>query len=184
MLRRFSFISIEVESMELIEHRKNKIEQAKLFIDKQCTDYFILFFYFKWICSYIYLRNIYTKTFKVKNLFYYQNKKVYSFFKLTELKIKDHLIIIHGSEIPYEYLISFNGDEECLCLRFFATTKVYSKKLQIEPCDNIIFIMLCFESKEICTQVKLLITRCMYYHIKYNKINENVLDYYIKFEKR
>ena len=179
MIRKSSFISIEVESMELIEHRKNKIEQAKLIINqnKQFTNYFILFFYFKWICHYFY-----EKSFYIKNMCFKTTDRYTPFYKLTQLVIKDHLIIIHGSEIPYEHIISFNIMKECLCLRVFAKMKV-GKRLYFEPCEEIMHIMLCFQSPEICKQVSTIITRCMYYHIKYNKINENVVDYYIKLEK-
>ena len=35
MLRNLSFTSIEIESPEMIEYRKNKLEQAKVLIDKK-----------------------------------------------------------------------------------------------------------------------------------------------------
>ncbi len=183
MLRRFSFISIEVETMELIENRKNKLEKAITIIDKSKENYFILFFYFKLICSYLYVKNVYSKQFLVKNFYYFQ-EKYYSFFKPTLLEITDTHIVINSSIIPYEYIISYNNVDECLCLRLFVCTKVNSKKLEFYPSNNVMYIMLCFTSKEISKEIATLIRKCMYYHIKYNKINENALDYYTELEKQ
>ena len=84
-------------------------------------------------------------------------KKVYK-----NLTLYDNGIEIKNSFIPYEYIVSFN-DESIILLA----------DENLKPADSLIKIKL---KEENCSLVKI-IKNNMYYHLKYNKVNLEMLTY-------
>jgi len=84
-------------------------------------------------------------------------KKVYK-----NLTLYDDGIEIKNSFIPYEYIVSFN-DESIILLA----------DKNLKPADSLIKFKL---KEENCSLVKI-IKNNMYYHLKYNKVNLEMLTY-------
>ena len=185
--RRPSFITVQIEDMENLELRKKRLDSALVKIDKESVlnDMIILYYnLLKLICGYIYISTIYIKTFKILQLNVYANDTIYRFYKDMFLKINDDKMFINVSEVPYEYIITFVCNEEYIFMELFAKTKVIDKKLKLLPSDKKIQLILRFASKELATKICQLMRQNMYYHIKYNKIDENVIDYFMELEKQ
>ena len=160
---------------------------SKQFIDKESVLNDIIILYYnllKLICGYIYISTIYIKTFKILQINVYANDTIYRFYKDMFLKINDDKMFINVSEVPYEYIITFVCNEEYIFMELFARTKVIDKKLKLLPSDKKIQLILRFASKELATKISQLMRQNMYYHIKYNKIDENVIDYFMELEKQ
>ena len=185
--RRPSFITVQIEDMENLELRKKRLDLALVKIDKESVLNDIIILYYnllKLICGYIYISTIYIKTFKILQINVYANDTIYRFYKDMFLKINDDKMFINVSEVPYEYIITFVCNEEYIFMELFARTKVIDKKLKLLPSDKKIQLILRFASKELATKISQLMRQNMYYHIKYNKIDENVIDYFMELEKQ
>jgi hypothetical protein len=173
--------------MENLDLRKKRLDSALVKIDKESVlnDMIILYYnLLKLICGYIYISTIYIKTFKILQLNVYANDTIYRFYKDMFLKINDDKMFINVSQVPYEYIITFVCNEEYIFMELFAKTKVIDKKLKLLPSDKKIQLILRFASKELATKICQLMRQNMYYHIKYNKIDENVIDYFMELEKQ
>jgi hypothetical protein len=182
-----SFITVQIEDMENLDLRKKRLDSALVKIDKESVlnDMIILYYnLLKLICGYIYISTIYIKTFKILQLNVYANDTIYRFYKDMFLKINDDKMFINVSQVPYEYIITFVCNEEYIFMELFAKTKVIDKKLKLLPSDKKIQLILRFASKELATKICQLMRQNMYYHIKYNKIDENVIDYFMELEKQ
>ena len=90
--------------------------------------------------------------------------KKYFFYKkvFKEMTLYDCGIEIKNSFIPYEYIVSFN-DESIILLA----------DKNLKPADSLIKFKL---KEENCSLVKI-IKNNMYYHLKYNNVNLEMLTY-------
>lgn len=185
--RRLSFITVQIEDMNIIELKQKKMNRALCIIDRDTTvfnDVLTLYYNFlKQICAYLYINNIFSKTFKVFQYNIYANNNIYRYFKNVFLRINDSTLFIGNSEIPYEYIILFNSKEEYIYIELFGSVKFVDKKIKIIPDDKKISLIVRFPTKDISRKVCEAIKRNMYYHIKHNKINEQVIEYFAELEK-
>jgi hypothetical protein len=90
-------------------------------------------------------------------------------------KITEKGIFINESFISYEYIITFKTSVNELFIQLFGTIEK-NENLTIKPSKNIINVVVKFQKNQngIVENIK----RNMYYHIKYNKINEDAIDYF------
>ncbi len=186
--KRISFITIQIEDMEMLELRKSRLENAVVKINKEGVLNDLLIFYYnflKIVFGYIHVSNIYNKTFKVLQLrVNVSSDKVYYFYKDIYITIYDNKLFINVSEIPYEYIITFTSRNEFIFMELFATTKVVDKKLKFILSDKKISVILRFMDSNKASIFCKLLRQNMYYHIKYNKIDETVIDYFVELEKK
>ena len=186
--KRISFITIQIEDMETLELRKSRLENAVVRINKEGILNDLLIFYYnvlKMVFGYIHVSTIYTKTFKVLQLkVTLSDDKHYYFYKDIYLSIYDNKLFINVSEIPYEYIITFTSRNQFIFMELFATTKVVDKKLKFVLSDKKISVILRLVDSKEATKICKLLRQNMYYHIKYNKIDENVIDYFVELEKK
>jgi hypothetical protein len=169
------FIVIEIESIESMNYRKSRIEYAinKINQDYNLFDKIKIFYYnlLKWILNLLRINYVYTKTFKIKQINVNEIKIENSMlFKITEKGI-----FINESFISYEYIITFKTNVNELFIQLFGTIEK-NENLIIKPSKNIITVVVKFQKNQngIVENIK----RNMYYHIKYNKINEDAIDYF------
>ena len=129
---------------------------------------FIFYLYIRWVLSYIlnYCKVVPVKSIKYNNLVYF----------CKTILIKSNGIELNNFHIPYENILTFKRENNDIILFIFAkiseTLELSSTICEINiECEKI--------NDDIIDDIK----RNMYYHIKYNKINENVIDVYLKDKK-
>jgi len=110
----------------------------------------------------------YYKAIPVKSIKY--NSEIYDNTK--KILITSTGIDLIKFHIPYENILIFGKENNNIVMNIFA--KINESNL--EPSSNICKITINFEklNDSIMNDIK----KNMYYHIKYNKINQNVIDYY------
>jgi hypothetical protein len=125
--------------------------------------FFIFYLFIRWLFSMSYYKAIPVKSIKYNSEIYDNTKKIL----ITSTGID--LIKFH---IPYENILIFGKENNNIVMNIFA--KINESNL--EPSSNICKITINFEklNDSIMGDIK----KNMYYHIKYNKINQNVIDYY------
>jgi len=188
--KRRSFTVVEIESMEVINQKKNSMNRALRIINSQQTKTgFILIVYYniiKQVINYIHLltflkitiNDIYYKKFHIDQTKFFYNDRGFYYKKTLNLYMYDNGIIINNIYISYEYIISFgifDTDGYIVKIRVFANLTNINGRLQLELTNGIVDILfLCDDGFKICTLLK----KNMYYHIKYNKLNDDVINYY------
>jgi len=112
-------------------------------------------------------------------VFLYNNKDHLS-KNTREIKITDHGINVNDFNIPYEYLLTISRElnmlnENVIIISFLGKITEENESIKIELCNDITKILL-FTDKN--CKFNNMIVRNMFYHIKYNKINFEVIDYF------
>jgi hypothetical protein len=188
--KRRSFIIVEIESMEIINTKKECIEKAIQIINNDQTklQYALILYYniFKQFLLYFYnftyikvcMNDICYKKFYLKKIKFNYNDHVYSFKKSLEFYIYDNCICINNFnnfKIPYEYITSFKSFDNIICIQILGTIDNIDNNIKIKLSNGIINIYcICDNSYKIFKHLK----KNMYYHIKYNKIEDEVITYY------
>lgn len=169
------FIIIQIESIEIMNYRKSRVEYAINRINQDYTflDKIKIFYYnlFKWILNKLWINYIYTKTFKIKEL----NINDLKINKCLLFKITEKGIYINESFISYEYIITFKTKVNELFIQLFGSVETIDDNLIIKPSKSIVNVVVKFQKKQNVVEN---IKKNMYYHIKYNKINEDAIDYF------
>ena len=191
LYKRRSFTIVEIESMEVINIKKIKIDNALKIINLEQTKLkFLLILYYNFIKNFInyihYLtfikiciNDIYYNKYHIHKSKFFYNDQVFYYKKQIKIYLYDNGIILDNSFIPYEYIISFRTiDNSTVKLKIFANLTNINSKLQFELTNGIVdILLLCDKGLKICNLLK----KNMFYHIKYNKINEDVIYYYINY---
>jgi hypothetical protein len=93
----------------------------------------------------------------------------------TQLKLFDCGMELDGLWIPYEYIIKYHRYNEYIFMEIFASI---DDKSQIKLENKILKINLkflgCCVAQNVCSDI----TSNMYYHIKYNKFDDTVIEYF------
>jgi hypothetical protein len=180
-VRRKSFISLDIENMATLDFKKNKIDNAILIINKQETTlkniYIMYYNLCKWFLSYIYIKEIYSKTYDINKIIFCDNKKFFITRNKVYLKLCDHGIYFENCYVPYEYIISFRKCNKSVYIELFASIELIDNEIKINLSNNKIYLLMNVQDKD-CLNIIEEIKKNMYYHIKHNKIDDKVLDYY------
>ena len=175
--RRKSFIALRIESMETIEFKKQQYDLAIRIINSRQTFMnlvFTLYYNFcKYLLSYAHLKTIYLK--KYSTAFIIMSSDDFIVKESTQIKLFDCGMELHGLWIPYEYIIKYHRYNEYIFMEIFASIDDNS---QIKLENKILKINLKFLSCYIAQNVASDITSNMYYHIKYNKFDDTVIEYF------
>ena len=119
---------------------------------------------------------IYQKKIIVDKIFIFNNKdeeKEYLSNEKTQIILYEKGIIIQDTFIPYENIISFGEvmNFKFCCLELFAEIK--ESKIILN--ENVIKLIIQLDNPTFLCDI---IKKNMYYHIKYNKINEETITFY------
>ena len=144
-------------------YRKKHMELTIQRINKE-SFLFIFYLYIRWVLSYFLS---YSKAVPVKSIKY--NNVVYDCKTILITSTGIDLNIFH---VPYENIFIFKRENNNIILSIFAKI---TDTLELSSTISEITIE-CENTKFILSDIK----RNMYYHIKYNKINQNVIDVYLK----
>ena len=185
--RRQSYISIEIESMEIIKYKKFSLEHALIIINNEQTflQYLLVVYYniIKKILSFIHI-DLYYKRFYVNKFKLINNNDLYVSVKPVngnQLILFDDCMCINYFKIPYEYiLLSKTYSNNTVYIKIFGNIINKNNKFDIELSDGFIEILFEYTNPKIVLDC---IKKNMYYHIKYNKINDDVIKYYLNFKK-
>jgi len=196
LVRRKSFIALQIdqveqmnqvehmEQMEQIHFKKKQLERAIEIINKEQTFFnnvlVIYYIFCKCILSYVHIKNIYSKVYTIKKIYINsENEQLIIEHPLT-LKITDCGIHVHTFFIPYEYIIKFNKFDDDIYMEVFASIiKNNDNTVQLEIKKEVLKIYMKFD-KSFISDILKNIKKNMYYHIKYNKIDVSVIDYFDK----
>ena len=197
LVRRKSFIVLQMEQIEQIEQmeqmkqmeqvyfKKKQIENAIQIINKEQTFFnniLVMYYVFcKCILSYVYIKNIYAKVYTVKKIYIVSEKEKVIIEHPLTIKITDCGIHVHTFFIPYEYIIRYNNkwNDDVIYMEVFASiVKNDDNTIQLETKKEVLKLYMKFDNNipSIVKNIK----KNMYYHIKYNKIDESVIDYFDK----
>jgi len=170
-------VIIEIESMEVINFKKMRLEGAIKNINKNTTflDHIRILYYilFKWILNKLYIKYMYSKSYKIKEVGIKSAHVQYKIQQEMTFKINENGVSINGNYIPYEYIIQFYTMYNLVCIQMFGALENVDKKILIKPSNNVIDISVRLDkdSKSAGRNIK----KNMYYHIKYNQIDEQAI---------
>jgi hypothetical protein len=172
--------------MELIDQKNNLFLEGIKEINKQQNflDYIIILFYnfFKKILSLLSIHNIYHTRFLIDNLKLKNNNHLYKSVKNVHIYFFDDSIYINNFKIPYEYIIyimQINNNNIYIVL-FGNISSDDSSKINLELSEGIVELLFTCDNP---LNIIKIIKKNMYYHIKYNKINENSINYFLNYLK-
>jgi len=196
LTKRRSFVIIEIESMELVNIKKERIEKAIQIINNNQTkvEYALILYYniFKQFLHYFYnftyikicINDICYKKFELKTIDFIHNKHIFSFKKSLNLFVYDNCISIddfNNFNIPYEYITTFRAFNDIIRIQILGTIDNVDNNVKIKLSGGIINVYCrCNNANDLSNQIK----KNMYYHIKYNKINDEVVSYYINNDRK
>ena len=181
--RRLSFLTITIEDMETIELKKNRMNKAIGIINRNTSvlnEIITMYYNFiKNLCAMFYIKNVYTKFFNVNVMNVYSNNKLHRFNKDLIFCMNDNQISINGWSVPYENIITFTSMEGMVYIKLFGTLENENYVFS----DNCMELLISFKSIKMVRKIMLLLRQNMFYHIKYNKINDIVIEYFQKIEE-
>ena len=182
-----------MESPELIEYKQKQLDLAIQKINNENILKSYFYNLFKRILAYFTIYySIYYHYIDVKLIKIRYNSKNYFYNNIyNNLIILDNGIKINYNFVPYENIIIFMEENDKLVMDIFAKLKPdnrednrkrhnYDKLLKLELSSDLCKITIsCNNVLNILFDIK----RNMYYHIKYNKINKDVIGYYNEIKK-
>jgi len=181
--RRLSFLTITIEDMETIELKKKRMNKALSIINRNTTllnEILIMYYNFiKTVCAMFYIKNVWFKFFNVNVMNVYSNNKLHRFNKDLIFCMNDNQISINGWSVPYENIITFTSMESIIYIKLFGTIEDGSYVFS----DKYVEFLISFTSIKIVRKIIILLKQNMFYHIKYNKINDTVIEYFQKIEE-
>jgi hypothetical protein len=181
MVRKRSFIIIEI--MESI-NTQNMVKNAIIIINKQETlmryianiNYYIINFFFSFLKFVIYY-----KTFEIKRIivnFNDEKTKILKELDDKQITVLDNGLKLYNFFIPYEVIVKFGNFENNVYIQFLGKVEFDNERLSFSI--NKSKVELCFtlydENKS--NYLVRLIKINMFYHIKYNKVDTNLAQYY------
>jgi hypothetical protein len=173
-------VEIEKEDMDLILKKKiinntiKKINKEQGFIRGIVNYlYYCFSYYISFLCILCYKKHT------IKKMYFLNDKEENRLYnKKHIICIYDKGIYIHKITIPYENIIAITIQKEYCYIDIFATVIQHENGIKIELSDTITKFILVMENKhsKILNDIKV----NMYYHMKYNKINFQVVENYYK----
>ena len=179
-------IIIEIESMEFINHKKNTMENALKIINSEQTkaDFILIVFYNMvkiLINIFIKIKYIYYKKFYINETKFLYSENIYHDKKPLILYMYDSGIVINDFHISYEHILYFGNFGNYVKMKIFANLVLLDGRLQLELGNGIVDILfLCDFRDRLCIFLK----KNMYYHIKFNKLNDYVIKYYRDYSEK
>jgi hypothetical protein len=164
-------ISSEMSSDEIKEIVQNAIQKIK----KETTIFQFLFnlnYYF----IFSYFSFFFNKLFIVNSLIVTHNNVSYLIKKPLNLFVTDHGIKLHTFFIPYENITTFSSNAGIVELNILGSIADAEEclKVVLENDKQTTFSLNCKNGNYLVSLIK----KNMYYHIRYNKINTDVINYY------
>ena len=171
---------------DLIDFAIQKIKKEQtltlIFLDKV---YYFLTNFIKIVYALVFNSNALTffciKKIEIKSVILKYNDLNYIANKTTALLLYDNGIILNKLFIPYENIIEFERiNNDLFNITIFAKIKNEKNNCYINLGNEVITINII--SNNLSYQINKYIKSNMYYHIKYNKMNSDVVKYYAKKE--
>uniref|UniRef100_A0A6C0AYU3 Uncharacterized protein n=1 Tax=viral metagenome TaxID=1070528 RepID=A0A6C0AYU3_9ZZZZ len=178
-----SFIIIDIEGK--MPSKEIKAMMMKNALEKINKEEFILrkfvnYIYYFFSYYFPFLRILFCKKYKITQIIVFEKKEFVSLAK-TELYLYDKGIYFNKLLVPYENILSFGEKQGYLILEIFAKADFEDTKVSISLNDSI--IKMAFKTENVNSLFKNVRIN-MFYHIKYNQVNEKVIDYYYLEKKK
>ena len=181
MQRKTSFTIINIEE-EMMSQEICKYDYIKnLYLQKTLFDIIINFNYYLFTYYLSFIKKIFTIKYMIKSVFIINyNKRIVSknINEKNYIKVKDNSIYLKIDEneinIPYEYIVEYSYKKNLLVLNIFA--KYENDKIILN--DSFLKIILVIKN-DYFNNINVKIKKNMYYHLQYNKVNINVLNFEI-----
>ena len=145
---------------------------------------FINFQYYLFSYYISFLRVIFSKKYVLNKIIFFKKmdkelvkEKSYTVSTKSNLFLYDRGIYFHEILVPYENILSFGVKDNFCVIEVLATIEVNEDKIILKLNGDIIKIVMELENP---TCLRDNIKKNMYYHIKYNEIDENAIHYYYK----
>ena len=188
MRRKNSYIIINIEEMETINLNENKVitdaikkinKEQNLFNLILYINYYLLTTYINFLFNLFKFKqfNLFFKKIKIENIFLYHNKEFYKSQCINDLILYDNGMILNNLFIPYENIIKFGHKNDTVYLDIFAKINKIEDNFTVSLGHSIVNINIKTEfSLKLCKYIKF----NLFYHIKYNKINSDIVKQYYK----
>lgn len=184
---KYAHTIVEIETLEIMSTKvtsemkmvimENAIQRINK--DENFITSFLNYQYYLLKCYFSFLIVLFCKKFIIHKIFYFQNEENYLYNKPSTLYLYDSGIYFNKSTIPYENILTFGISGNLCQLQIFA--KIENKDLTLSldkqllkvvfNMDNPGFFLKCMKNN-------------MYYHIKYNKVNETAIQFYFEHSSR
>ena len=190
MKRKNSFVIINIGEMETINLNENQlitnaVTNAVKKINKEQSllrlllyiNYYILTTYINCLINLFKIKHfsLFLKKFKTDNIILYHNKEFYKPQCINDLILYDNGMILNDLFIPYENIIQFAYTDDTVYLDLFA--KINKDNFTFSLGHNVVNIVIKTRfSSKICKHIK----HNLYYHIKYNKIDFDIIKQFHK----
>ena len=185
MQRKNSYIIINIEEMEI--DKKQIIINAVKQINKEQSllhlllyiNYYYLSYYLNIIFWLLPSVNIclFSKKFKIENICFHHNEMFYKSSCINDLILYDNGMILNDLFIPYENIIQFGYTDDTVYLDLFAKINKMEDNFTFSLGHNIVNVSIKSNSS---IKIFKYIKSNLYYHIKYNKMNFDIVKYYYK----
>jgi len=187
MKRKNSFVIINIDEMETINLNenqliKNAITNAVKKINKEQSLLRLILYINYYLLKFCLINlfkikqiSLFLKKFKTDNIILYHNKEIYKI--INDLILYDNGMILNNLFIPYENIIQFGYTDDTVYLDLFAKINKMEDNFTFSLGHNIVSI--CIKTKfssKICKHIK----HNLYYHIKYNKIDFDIIKQFYK----
>jgi hypothetical protein len=170
------YIIINITKEMSTEEIKEIVSSAIQKIKKE-TSYFQFILNLNYFFIFSYFSFLFSKIFVVNSLIITHNDTSYLVKKPLKLIITDHGIKLHNFFIPYENITIFKSNEEFIEINILGSiiNENDTLKIILESNKQTTFSLNCKNGNYLVSLIK----KNMYYHIRYNKINTDVMNYYI-----
>jgi len=166
-----------VIEMEEARSKIDIIKNAIAKITKEQTIIRVIINYYYYVLStyFSFMYVLFSRKYNiVRTVFYYQSRE-YIFNKKSVIYVLDNGIFLDSINIPYESVVSFGSNKNVCTLQIFGSLNFTDSKLRIGICKNNIKIDIELEYE---SDIVNIIKENMYYHIKYNKVNKDIVEFY------
>ena len=189
MKRKNSFIIINIEEMETINLNENQlitnaITNAIKKINKEQSLLRLILYINYYLLTFCLINlfkikqiSLFLKKFKTDNILLCHNKEIYKPPCINDLILYDNGMILNDLFIPYENIIQFGYTDDTVYLDLFAKINKMEDNFTFSLGHNIVNISIKTKfSLKICKHIK----HNLYYHIKYNKIDIDIIKQFYK----
>jgi hypothetical protein len=166
------YIIIYIKEMSSEEIKKSMdIAIAKI---KKETSFFTFFINLNYYFIFSYFNFLFKSTFIASSLIINFDKTNYLVKKPVQIVVLDNGIKIHNNFVPYENVVIFKYLAGIVNIEILGSVNK-DLKFELDSSGNKINISVnCINGMNLVKLIK----KNMYYHIRYNKINTEVINYY------
>jgi hypothetical protein len=183
----FGHTIVEMENLEIMQTKITSemktviMESAIRKINKQQNFFTNLINYQYYFLKYYlsFLTILFCKKFVIHKMFFFQkeeNEETYHSNK-SVLYLYDNGIFFSRCHIPYENILQFGMEKDMCVIHILAKIKKENDVLTLSLDKNILRVVFKMDSPGYffnCMKTN------MFYHIKYNKVNDNAIEYYFE----